>query len=1026
MTKHSRLAARLLSSTVLVGALSAAATSAMAQDEDTIIVTGSRLTNANVDSPSPVTTVDAELFDIRGAVDAIDLINTLPQVTPNQTSSFANGANGTSTVDLRGLGPTRTLVLANGKRLPPGSPTAGGFASDINLIAPQLIERVEVVTGGASAVYGSDAVAGVVNFILRRDFEGIEIDGLFGFNQSNNNSQNFQDALTAIGEDTVAGSVTDNPTYDISGIIGSNLDGGRGNVTAYFRYLRNDGIQQGDRDFARCATFSVGDDIFCAGANQGPFPKTFVLTPQFDYNGDAVPLFDAAGNPADGAVTGANAFSLNGDDTLSVGFNNAFNFNPFNPIRRSVERFNAGFSSYYNITDDVEAYMDFGFTQSNSPQIIAPSAAFGSAINQVNCDNPLLTPDQRALICGNASIDGPFPRDVDGDGFAQTEIRRRFVEGGPRTDDRTLTNFRIVGGFKGKLANDFEWDVFGQFANTTLSRLQTNQVTATNLAQSLDIVTDPETGLPVCRSALDGTAPGCVPFTSAFQLGVPSDPALPSFVDTPTLTQGSTQQTVFGGTIQGDLGRYGIQSPFADSGVSLLIGAEYRRDQLITQADATNQQILLVGAGGAVLPTNGATELYEFFFETAIPLISDAPLIEELGITGAYRFSDYDSFDFQNDAAGGQFTNSTFAAGVSWTPVSDVKIRGQFQRAIRAPNVQELFLPQNTNLVTLDDPCAGFFVGDEAPDGRTAAECANTGLDPAIFGAVPPDSGQLNVLIGGNTELTPEVADTITDGAILQPRWIEGLIFSIDYFNIDVQNIVGAIPAAFTLDACLDTGDPTFCSLIQRGPDGTLTTDEGAGSFIVTTSQNIASQATAGVDFQIAYSYDFGQWGSVNWNYNSTWLRRLETRTIPGTGSFNCAGRFSSGCSGNQTSAFFDYRHNLSTTWTTPWDVRLSALWRYLGSTDQITSINSETGAVATLQDGIAATLDAQNYLDVAMFWDATENVELRFGVNNILDNDPPIVPTFNGIAGNIEANTFAGTFDAAGRFIFAGVNIRF
>lgn len=611
---------------------------------DRVNVTGTRLnTNPNLVATSPVLTVDSELFQLRGTVDTVDLINTLPQAFASQTTAFANGASGTSTVDLRGLGAVRTLTLVNGKRLPPGGPLAG-FAGDLNLVPSQLVERTEIVTGGASAVYGSDAVAGVVNFILRRDFEGFEIDGLVGFNQSNNSTPLFEEALLGIGEDPVQGGVTDNLTFDVSAVFGSSLDNGRGNVTGYFRYLNNEGIQQGDRDFSRCATFPSGDDgLICLGSNQGPFPTTFVLGVERAIPGDAtsaaVPLVDAAGNPidanGDGVPDTSGAFSLNFDDTLSTGFNNSFNFNPFNPIRRSVERFNAGFSGYYNITDNIEAYADFGFTSSNSPQIIAPSAAFGSAINQVNCDNPLLTPELLAAICGTLdTTTGLFSRDTDGDGFAQAEVRRRFVEGGPRTDDRTRTNFRFVGGLKGDLKNGFEWDVFGQFSQTSLQRTQFNQVTLANLEQSLDIITDPLTGMPACRAAVDGTAPDCVPFTSAFQNGVPSDPGLPPFVDTPTLTNGQSQQAVFGATIQGDFGQYGFKSPFAEDGVSALLGAEYRRDELIEQADGIASAGLLVGSGGATTPTNARTRLWEIFSEVSIPLVSGMPGVEQLNFTG--------------------------------------------------------------------------------------------------------------------------------------------------------------------------------------------------------------------------------------------------------------------------------------------------------------------------------------------------------------------------------------------------------
>jgi len=1034
---NNRLCGRLLRTTMLCGVAAAAAPPALAQDavddiDDTIVVTGSRLTDANIEATSPITTIEAELFDVRGTVDTIDLVNTLPQVYADQTTAFANGANGTSTLDLRALGAVRTLVLANGKRLPPGAPTQGGYPSDVNLIPAPLVERVEIVTGGASAVYGSDAVAGVANFILKRDFEGVEIDGLFGFNQSNNNTDFAQDALLAIGEDPVDGSATDNATYDISGVFGSNLADGRGNVTAYFRYARNNGLNQGDRDFARCALGEFGEETpFCLGSNQGPFPTSFVVsreTVDGTATGDPIQLVDASGAPifdSEGEPVFSRDFSLS-PDGFTVGLNNPFNFNPDNPIRRSVERFNAGFSGHYDITDNVEAYADFGFTSSNSPQVIAPSAAFGSTINRVNCDNPLLSDELIARICG--TFDGTsWSRDPDGDGFGQANIRRRFVEGGPRTDDRTLTNYRVVGGFKGTAAEHWEWDVFGQFGRTDLSRLQTNQVTLTNLERALDIVDD-GSGNIVCRSTTVADTdpnfdPNCVPFTTAFDPNAEVDAeALRDYVDTPTLTTGFTQQTVFGATTQADLGNYGIVSPFAQDGINLLVGAEYRREQLFRQADGTNQAGDLVGSGGAVTPTNGSTELYEFFLETAIPVIQNAPLIDEFGISGAFRRSEYSSTDLRNGIEGGNFGTNTFAAGITYSPVPDIRIRAQFQRAIRAPNVDELFQPRNTGLSSLSDPCSG------ADPSATAAACANTGLDPSLFGFVPEDSGQLNTRTGGNPDLTPEIADTYTVGVIVQPRQIENLTVSVDYYNIDITDAIDTIPPDFTINTCLATGSPEFCSLIQRGPDGTLTFFPRELAFIDESDQNIGGFATSGIDISVQYAYDLGSLGDLAFGYNSTYQLKNEQTPVPGQGTFDCVGFYDAGCEDPD----FQYRHNMTVGYNTPWDVRFNLLWRYIGAVDRIDSIDGATGEITTFGDiGLgnltSATLEAQNYVDIAAFWTATENVELRFGVNNVFDNDPPILPQFGpSPTANTEGNTVAGVYDAAGRFIFVGANIRF
>jgi len=1051
--------------------------------QDTVVVTGSRITNANIQSSSPVTTVDSGLFDLRGTVDTIDLVNTLPQAVTSgavQNGSFANGANGTSTLDLRGLGPTRTLVLANGKRLPPGSPLPGGFPSDINLIPAPLVERVEIVTGGASAVYGSDAIGGVANFILRKDFEGVEIDGQFGFNQFNNGNDDAQQALLDLGEITVAGADIQNQTYDISAVIGSNLGGGRGNVTAYFRFLTNTGIDQGERDFSRCAAGEFGQEIpFCLGSNQGPFPTSFVLNPvpaldaagdpitqllfdaagnallnedgtqafrsvtvgltdaagnpltapsAFLFGEDEIPTFDAAGNPILAEV-GGGSFSLNADNTLSSGLNNAFNFNPQNPIRRETTRFNAGFTGYYEVTDNVEAYADFGFTTSNSPQVIAPSAAFGSSINQVNCDNPLLTPDQLATICGvQDPVSGQFARDTDGDGIVQSEVRRRFVEGGGRTDDRTLTNFRFAGGVRGNVLEHVEWDVFGQVAQTQLTRLQTNQVTFANLEPALDIVADPATGDPICRAALPGgDDPDCIPFVSAFVVGAPVDPGLATFLDTPTLTIGTTEQFIFGGTVQADLGNFGISSPFAEDGPNVLFGAEYREDRLFAQADGTNQSGGLIGAGAQVLPTNAETEIAEVFGEISVPLVQGLPFAEEIGFTGAYRRSNYDSFDSITNLAGGDFSTNTFSAGLTWAPVDDIRFRGQFQRAIRAPNIFELFNPVNTNLSPLSDPCAGFAGTDDAPT-ATAAACANSGVTAAQFGAIPPDSGQLNVVTGGNPNLSPEEADTFTIGFVLQPRQVPNLTVSVDYYDIDLTDAVGTIPASFTLTNCLETGNPTFCDLINRGTDGSLTQVPRENAAITASSINTGGFTAVGVDFQVQYSHEIGRWGDVGFNYNATWQLESDNTPVTDDITFDCVGFFDDSC-GNPT---FDYRHNASFFYNTPWDVQVTALWRFLSEVDRIDSIDTGTGAITTFSDAgngnlTSAVLESQSYLDLAVFWDATDNIQLRFGVNNVLDNDPPLVPSFGpSPTANVEGNTVAGVFESAGRFLFVDAKFNF
>ena len=987
------------------GALTTLSGAALAQDAasdeeevvEKISVTGSRIATTNVVSSSPVVTVSAELFDIRGTTDTVDLINTLPAFFADQTTAFANGATGTSTANLRGLGARRTLVLVDGKRLPPGGPLAG-FAQDLNLIAPQLVERTEVVTGGASAVYGSDAIAGVVNFITRKNFEGVEVDLQYGANQSKNDSGFWQERLEAIGETPSTGTVTDNQTVQFNLIMGVNTDDGRGNITSYFNYSKNNGIQQANRDFAQCATFPIGEnDLICLGSNQGPFPTTFVV--------------DGTG------------YSLQGDNSLTEGFTNAYNFNPFNPIRREVERFNVGFKGTYDITDNMSVYSSVGFTSSQSPQVIAPSAAFGSTINRVNCDNPLLTDEMLGIFCGTLGTDGTYSR-ADADGYAQAQIRRRFVEGGGRTDDRTRTNIITLNGIKGTIADTFDWDLFVQYSETRLQRTQFNQVTLSNLQNSLDIITDPATGAPACRSAVNGTDAACIPFVTAYDATATFDPALQTYLDTPTLTVGNSKQTIYGGTISGDLFEYGIQSPWADDGVNALVGFEVRRDELVQQADGIAAAGNLVGSGGATVPTNGNTEVTDLFFEFQVPLVSGVTGIERLDLTAAYRYSEYESTNNLNASQGGDIDTDTYALGLAWVPFEDLRVRTQIQRAVRAPNINELFTPQNSGLTSLTDPCAG------TTPSATQAQCANTGLSAALYGSVPPDSGQLNTLTGGNPNLDAEKSDTFTFGVVYQPSQIDDLMVSIDYFDIVVEDAIGTVPAATTLSQCLETGSDAFCSLIQRGPDGSLTFFPREQAFIATANANIAEFGTTGVDAQVQYTLDMSDWGEVNFNYNATFLLSADTVLLPGSASFDCAGWYGSSC-GNPNP---EYRHNLVTTWISPYDFTASLVWRFYGENELVGSIDNgfltdgATGAITKADPGISTDLNSISYLDLTMFYDLTENVTLRAGVNNLLDRDPPVVTTFGtpGTGTNVEANTIAGVYDAGGRFMFMGVRASF
>ncbi len=991
---------RFLRTTALAGLALGVAAPAFAQDEeepDTIVVTGSRLQQANIFASSPVTTIGSEEFVARGTVDTIDLVNILPSVTAGQTNEVSNGATGASTLNLRGLGATRTLVLVDGKRLPAGRAngvaSGGAFASDINIIPAPLIERVEVVTGGASAVYGSDAIGGVANFILRRDFEGLEVNVLGGFNWDNNNNTFAQNVLEATSTDGVVpdGSVTDGRVIDISGVFGANTADGKGNVTGYVRYLDQREILQGTRDGGRCALVPGGElGAFCAGSNFGPFPTTLTGLPglgtvSLDANGN-VP-FDANGDVVDAAT-------------------NAFNFNPLNFYQRPVSRFNAGFMARYEVNKHAEVYLDFGFTDNFTDAQIAPTATFGT-VQDINCDNPFLSPDLFDLICGSQGLGV--------DDRASVNINRRNVEGGGRNDRIELTNYRFVGGTRGEVAPGIDYDVFAQFSATRQTDTSTNGWNVQRLLESLDAVDDGN-GNIVCRSG----AAGCVPL-NLFGTS-PVDPAALDYISTPTLLTGRLQQTVLGGTMSFDGGRFGIKSPLASDGALGLVGAEWRRDQLENTADFLTTTGAIAGTGGAEPPVDAETTVWEIFTEASVPLIQDAPFIKSLGISGAYRYSNYGATNLLNPAPvdQGEFETNAFSAGLSWAPVEDIRLRAQFQRAVRAPNIFNLFAGQRTQLFDDEDPCSGpdpvaRFNADEAANGRTFTEaevldrCVASGLDEALFGLVPADAGQLQEFSGGNPDLQEESSDTFTIGAVIQPRYVPGLTVSVDYFDIAIEDYIDSIPGAQTVTECLFEGNDAFCDLFNRDQLGTIQVD----GFISSEIRNIAEFQTRGVDFNVLYSFaasDFGlpDVGSFDLNLVSTWTDTVEFTPGPGLGSFDCIEQFDDACDGLIGNPSFSYRQNLSTTWRSNYDVDVRLLWRYLSAVD----------AVGLVPAG-ETTYEAQNYLDLFVNWNVRDDLSLYGGVNNLNNADAPL-NIFN--RGN--GNTFPSVYEATGRFVFFGARV--
>jgi len=940
------------------------------QTDDQMVVTGTRIQNGNAVSPSPVTSVGSEQIESFGTVRIEDLLNELPQVSPSETSGRANEAVGTATIDLRGLGATRTLVLVNGRRLPFGSPVDA--PSDVNIVPTQLVERVDVLTGGASAVYGADAVAGVVNFIMKDNFEGFEVDFQVGAFQTGNNNDYVEGVLNQFDQ-PVPGAALDGRSFNLSALWGANTPDGRGNVTAYFTWRDQNSVLQGDRISSACAfgTTNGGEDFTCSGSST-TFPTRFNRGTSFNV------ILDEGGGVRD-----------------FVDPNDRYNFAPLNNRIQPNRRYGFGATGHYDLNDRVEAYADFNFYDNLITDQIAPTGVFGGP-GQVNCDNPFITGELADVLCPSDMF-GPTDS-------APVTIGRRNVEGGGRMNNIRHTTYRFVGGFRGDIDEVWSYDVFGQYSNVQYSNETANFFNNNRVANALEVRIDPETGQPACQVAIDGTDPDCVPF-NIFQIGGVTQAAL-DYIQAPTFREGEVTQKVFGTTLNGDLGAYGFQSPFATDGVQTVFGFEFREETL----RQVNDFLTRTGAiGNPRADVEGDIAVYEFYTEMSIPLIQGMALVDDLTLNGAYRFSDF----FRTTGA-----QSTYAVGLSYSPTPDFRLRGQYQRATRSPNPIELFAPQNRfefNLPELPngqfDPCGGVMPF------ATAAQCANTGVTAAQYGNIADLSGgQFNNLTGGNPNLEVEKSDTFTVGLVASPSALPGLNFSVDYFNITVDDFIGTIPENLTLTNCLEDADPFYCSLIVRDPvTGELSGNEQA--FVIATNVNTGSIETSGIDFVGSYDFDIGSFGAIEIGYNSTYLLKLDKVPLPGEATIECAGFFSpnnADCGVSKPT----YRHRMPITWRSPWrDFSTQLTWRYFGGVDLLGTDGS------TRND----RLDAVNYVDLSVRGSVVENVELRAGITILFNKEPPLSSDVGGAGGSFGAgNTFPGVYDALGRFLFFGTTITF
>lgn len=934
---------------------------------EVIVVTGSRIARPNLEQSSPVTVVGSEEIGLQQPVSAEEFLRELPGVVPAIGPAVNNGANGSATLNLRGLGTNRNLVLLNERRVVPA--TLAGVV-DLNIIPVALLERVDVFTGGASSVYGADAVAGVVNFITKRDFSGLEANANYG--------------LTERG---------DGASYRVDLTAGANFDDGRGNAVFSVSRTKTKPVLQGDRDIGLVSRSSN------TGLPQGSVaaaPAT-LLAP-----------FVAAVVP--------------GQDTFAIGQTNNYNFNPLNVFQTPLDRWSIFGQGRYEILPNVEVYSEGFFVRNEVTQQIAPSATFFNAF-KLPLNNQFLTAAQQQQLC-QAGVDidpattgrqAPTADQCAPLITAGTEIdaivARRFVEAGPRLTSFVTNTYQASVGARGPLTSTLDWNVSAQHGRSERTNTSENQGLFSRFQQSI-------------RGCPAGSDAGCVPINIFGAVGTLQPEAF-AFLNVPTFTFVNTRLDAAQAVVSGDLG---FGSPLATEPLGIAFGAEYRKYSGGQRGDSISSTPgAVLGAGGAFTTVEGSYNSKEAFVEIVAPLIEDRPFFENLTLEAGYRRSDYSTSG----------TNSTYKVGGSWTPINDIKMRAVYSRAVRAPNIGELFSPINTVLNNRAiDPCQGTIAQIQARGPNYLALCTEqinrAGSDD--LGAVPaPFAGQINVTGGGNPLLDPEIAKTFTAGVVLQPSFLSGLAVTFDYFNIKIEDAVSSPSQSDIIDGCFSQADPNFgfCQLIFRNPlTGGLSGDPATTRGPILQSSNLGTIETDGFDLGASYRRNLG-FARLNWSLNGTYTKSFTFQALPTSFARECVGFYSVSCDPPQPELTF----NMRTTLSFPAGTDVSLLWRHLSKTEveprtTCTAASFEPGDVGNCGPaGILPAyqkIPAYNYFDLALQQSIGRTMRMTLTVSNLFDKDPPDVGNTVGSTSFNSGNTYPTVYDALGRRYTVGVNLRF
>lgn len=787
-----------------------------------VVVTGSRIGRSNTTTPIPVTVIDAETIGLDGKNRAADILNELPQIrtTQNDANSNINREQeaGSAFIDLRGLGIDRTLVLIDGRRQVGGRP--GSAALDTNTIPTALVERVEIITGGASAVYGADAVSGVVNFIMKDDFEGLRFDAQAGI-ANEGDGEKLQFGITA----------------------GTNFSGDRGNV--YFNATHDDSrtVVGVDRDHAN-RRIRFASNPADTGPNDGIpdqilFENTgFISTPpsgrvNFDEFGTLREdlggpfTFDANGNLV------AQDLGMLVESFLSIGGNNAGDLSRFDLLQIPVERTLLTSGLTYDVNDRVTFFAKAKFAQARAKTAEQTSFSLPNFEPiEIQRTNPFVPQELEDILIAEG-IDSFF-------------VSRTNIDHGRRRSKSNRDTAQFYLGFEGLITQNIDYSVHYQHGRTDITTEFINRQVPSRFRQALDVVEDPMTGEPVCADPSNG----CVPLNV---LGPnTATPAALDFAYTDFTTRGELTQQVFNATITGDTAGH-FEAPGGPLGFAA--GFEYREESTSTEEGFLRKTGDLFSFA-PLDDTKGEFDVSEFFAEVNVPLLQGAPFAESISVDGAVRFGNYSTVG----------DTTAWKIGGDWAPINDVRFRFTVSTAVRAPNIGELFAPTDLALQFLIDPCDADFLDSGSANRR--GNCADDGLPPDFESQSQNRNNR--IVTGGNPDLDEEEADTLTFGAVITPRFIENFSLTVDFWDIEIEDAINSFPAQAIVNNCYDAAslNNPFCSLATRQSNGQF--DE-----IRSTLFNVASFEASGVDIEGSYLLDMGSPGVLNFNFVATYLDDL-------------------------------------------------------------------------------------------------------------------------------------------------------